>query len=261
MGIWVAELQTAGHERKPYAALFVWGFGLRIVAIDTRKGDFAITIAQTNVDETLPHGRNTVFEGIFDQGNEHMRRDAQSFEVLGVNVYDNFDMIRLTELHQRHIAQNELGFLFEAHTVALLLIELIAQHFGQRENGTLRLGGVERREGIDIIERIEQKVGRSVRFKVDEFGLGSFQISGLSYAVDLVPPNGESCGHRRANGKGKTQQIAEEIGNPKAETQYPFAHLWHCDNVALTVVGAVLIGKDAKNMGIEGYFKNCGHQE
>ena len=155
----------------------------RSAAIVVRLGEIAVLYGtdqgirlrnpERDVDKRLFRGTDTVLERIFDQRDKQQRSDH-----IAHTVFRNVDLqmhpIRSEpQTHQLDIIPHESKLLIERDEILVVFIEHITQHVAQAVHGILGLLWIHLNQGINAIERIEQKVRIQLVLQILQFGLWS----------------------------------------------------------------------------------------
>ena len=194
-----------------------------MIGIFNIKKNLAVAIGHANVDEAGLGWRDAMLEGVFNERDEQQRCHlcvcAPTFNVEG-NVYG----IGQPDFHQRHIVLQELHLLVERNRRLLVLIEHVAQHLRQVLNGCLCPLAVEGRQGVDVVERIQQEVRVNLVAQVLQFSVRPGSLSHQARLFRLVPTQrklnggGNGCGNDHikdvAQHNGCLLNSGQLIGNP-----------------------------------------------
>ena len=129
-----------------------------------------------------------MLEGVLDKRDEEQGGHGDGGWVLGGE--GDVDVLGQPYLHQVDVALQELHFLFPFHFFLLVVVEHVAQHLRQLLNGILCSFAVERGQGIDVVERVQQEVGAYLVAQVAQFGLGACRLGLQACLFRFVPALG-----------------------------------------------------------------------
>ena len=157
---------------------------------------------------------DTVLERIFNQGNEKQRGNRQSIIRIRLQTHMQIYLLRQPDAHQGNIIAYEIKFLTERHIGLLIVIQHMPEQLAQLLHRLLCLVAVERNQGIDIIQRIQQKVRIQLIFQVLQFGFRLLLLS-LHQLLFGLPP----------------AQTGTD-GSPQPGHEYHHAHIAQIENPA-----------------------------
>ena len=99
-----------------------------------------------------------MLEGILDKRDEQQGRQGAVGQRAG-QVEGDGDLVRVAQLHQGDVGADKLHLLAEGHAFPVALVEHIAHHLRQLDDGLLCLLGVDIHQGVDIVEGVHEEMG------------------------------------------------------------------------------------------------------
>ena len=115
VGVGVAQLEASFYLLQPDAArIFIIAF-LGEVAVAAKEGDEAVVVVQRDVYVAFFCRADTVFEGVFHQGNKDVWCNAQSLKVVGVEICHHFHLPADPQLHQGNVVVEKLSLFLQTH--------------------------------------------------------------------------------------------------------------------------------------------------
>ena len=164
------------------------------VGILAREDKTLVRCCQFDVDETVQRGTYAVFECILYERDEDERCHVEVF-IFNVGLERHIHVLGYAQLHKFYVALHEVEFLVEHHAVALVLVEHIAEHEAEFVYGMLCLFAVESGEGVDVVERVEQKMGINLVLQILQFGLRPTEFGLCTRPFALSPLQAETQSH------------------------------------------------------------------
>ena len=160
-----------------------------------------------NMDERRLRRTDAMLECILHKRDEHhgchrhLRIDHGGLE-------SDLDGFRQTEPHQVHVVLQETDLILQGNHGLLAVIEDVAQHLGEFLNGILCLALVKGRQGVDVVERVQQEVRIDLRTQVAQLSihLGCFGI--LAGCLGLLPAHGQTDGGGNGGSNGEVEDVA-----------------------------------------------------
>ena len=113
-----------------------------------------------------------------------------------------FHIARHAYLHQVDVVVQKFHLVAQVHHL-VGVVEHVAEHLAQVHHGLLCLGLVEGCQGIDVVQRVQQKVGVYLAAKVGQFGLTQRHLGFLALFLKFHPAvrhaqcGGERHSHRK----------------------------------------------------------------
>ena len=129
---------------------------------------------------------------------------------LDVEMRFNLCLRRDPDAHQFDVVDDKVDFLFKRHKSLLVFIQHIAEQFAQFLYGLLRLFGVESRKGIDIVQRVEQKMRVQLVAQVLQFGLCAAFHGLLPFQFGFAPSQAHPDGYAQSADEYKADNVAQE---------------------------------------------------
>ena len=130
-----------------------------MVAVDTAEGDFTVGGSmEFDVNETWFDRADTMLEGVFNQRDEYERCYLYVVVLGVVHIETHLYIVGQPYTHERRVGLEKLGLALYADEWYLVFVEHVAQQMAELLDGLLRALGVEGRERVDVVERIEKEV-------------------------------------------------------------------------------------------------------
>ena len=151
-----------------------------------------------------------MLEGILYQRYEQHR----GYGLLGVaNVEVGRHLYRLRQpyAHQRDVVLDEIHLVFQRHQGLVALVEQVAQHLRQLLYGILCPGGVEGRQRIDVVQRVQQEVRVDLVAQRLQLGLGARSLCRQTGLLGFAPSRGQLQGGGYGHGDAEVEHAAQDI--------------------------------------------------
>ena len=153
-----------------------------------------------------------MLEGIFHQRDKHQGPDLYIGD-LQVLRKRHLHIRRQTDLHQVHITVEELDLILQGHLVELIVVQHVAQHLGELLDGILGPLGVEGRQRIDIVKRVQQEVRIDLRTQVPQFRLAASRLRLQTRILIALPTGGQHDSRRHSRRHRQTHDITKRKEN------------------------------------------------
>lgn len=164
------------------------------------------------MDKRRDRSTDTMLERILNEGDEEKGRH-QRFRKFRDGIIANVHILRIADPHEADIVVDGFSLAPEGNETPFAIIEDIAHHAGEENDGSFGLFGVDVDQSVDIIERVHEEVRIDLIFqilhlllKIPTFQLGDAQafVNTLERELDCdigseEKSHGEDCGQFAGN--------------------------------------------------------------
>lgn len=175
-------------------------------------GVFGSSRNEVDMDKRRDRSTDTMLESILNEGDEEKGRH-QRFRKFRDGIIANVHILRIADPHEENIVVDGFSLAPEGNETPFAIIEDIAHHAGEENDGRFGLFGVDVDQSVDIIERIHEEVRIDLIFqilhlllKIPTFQLGDAQafVNTLERELDCdigseEKSHGEDCGQFAGN--------------------------------------------------------------
>lgn len=124
-----------------------------------------------DVDERAAVVAHSVLEGVLDEDDEEQWRNRDSVGQRAGVVEANLDVVRIADAHQFDVVLEELDVAAERDDLASRVVEHVAHHLRELDDGILGALGVDVNQRVDVVERVHEEVRVNLVLEVVHLGL------------------------------------------------------------------------------------------
>lgn len=175
-------------------------------------GVFGSSGNEVDMDKRRDRSTDTMLERILNEGDEEKGRH-QRFRKFRDGIIANVHILRIADPHEADIVVDGFSLAPEGNETPFAIIEDIAHHAGEENDGRFGLFGVDVDQSVDIIERVHEEVRIDLIFqilhlllKIPTFQLGDAQafVNTLERELDCdigseEKSHSEDCGQFAGN--------------------------------------------------------------
>ena len=153
-----------------------------------------------------------MLERIFYQRDKNKRRNGRSAIRPDIENRVNSHLLRHTDAHQLDVVANEVYLFAKRNEHLLIVVKHISKQLAQLLNRLLGLFPVKGDKGINIVERIEQKMGIHLIAEIPKFSFSSALHRFPPLGFRLAPTDAHTDSHAKADTKHKACHVAQIKG-------------------------------------------------